>query len=113
MYLQNSDYRIPVKLLKGHYENSRGINTKKYTETETVFNVSCKSYGGTEKTVNNVIVIEDTMIIETWYRKDVTSMDAIQFLDDDSIYEVINNPENINRANKVLVFKVRRYDGGI
>lgn len=111
MYKGQPNYKVPVRLFRGSYEKVLGTNKKIYSETETVFKVSLKSYGGSEKLVNNQLVLEDTFVVETWYRKDITSMDAIQF--NNSLYEIINNPENINMENRKLLFKVRKYVGGV
>lgn len=112
-YKQQKNYRTPIKLLKGVYDDGNGIVTKTYEETDVIMNCSAISYNGTEKLVNDLIVIEDTCMIETYYRPDITSKDAIKFLDDNSIYEIISPPQDINREHKILLFKVRRYTGGV
>lgn len=112
-YQRQSRYNAKIRLLKGSYEKINGVNKKKYTETETTFLVSKKSYGGTEVVKNGIVVIEDTFTIETHYRSDVTSMDAIKFLQDDSVYEIINRPEDIGDEHRTMVFKVRRLSGGV
>ena len=111
MYKPSSQFAVPAKILKGSHERVNGVSTKTYTDGETIF-VSAKSYGGTEKEINGVYVIEDTLVIETWYRPDITSKDRIRLLDDDSEWEILNTPEDIERRHQFLKFKVKRVKGG-
>ena len=73
---------------------------------------SFKSYGGTERIVNGIYSIEDTANIETWYRPDISSNCRIARANDGAIFDVINEPENINMRNPFLKFKVKRVKGG-
>ena len=111
MYRPSSPFTTPTQILNGLYTNVNGVRTKQYVEGAIVF-VSAKSYGGTEKVVNDVYVIEDTMVIETWYRPDIKSTDRIRLLDDNSEWEIINTPEDIERRHQYLRFKVKRIKGG-
>jgi len=70
-----------------------------------------KTYGGTEKIINGVLVIEDTATIETWYRPDIKANCQIA-LDKDTVYDILGEPENINKRNQILKFKVKRHVGG-
>lgn len=111
MYKPSSPFNVPALILHGKFENVNGIRTKNYVEGEQIF-VSAKSYGGTEKVINNVYVIEDTLIIDTMYRNDIKSTDRIRLLDDNSEWEILNTPEDIDRMHLYLKFKVKRVKGG-
>lgn len=78
---------------------------------EFLIYISAKSYGGTERTVNDRYVIEDTLEVETWYRPDITSIDRIKLLDDGSYWEILNTPEDIERRHQFLKFKMKRLKG--
>lgn len=105
-------YDTPVKVLKPTISTVKGVKKKEYHESSEIINVSFKTYGGTEKTVNGVYTIEDTAIIETWYRPDITSICRIKRMSDEAVFDIINEPENINQRNQFLKFKVRRVKGG-
>lgn len=130
-----SDYRLEIKnpiplvlLIPKAIDKIKGVNTKKYPTVEEALSVknknnnsvnlffgSFKTYGGTEnkeKTINGLYVIEDTAVIETWYRPDITSNCRIARASDNTIYEVMNEPEDINQRHQFLKFKVRRVKGG-
>lgn len=109
-YKPSLPFNVPARIMKGTFEKINGVNVKTFTEGDLIW-VSAKSYGGTEKVVNDNYVIVDTLSIETWFRPDITSEDNIQLLDDNSEWEILNTPENIDRRNQYLKFKVKRYKG--
>lgn len=110
MFKIATDFNVPAKILKPSTIKVNGISQKVFEESETIF-ISAKSYGGTEKVVDDRLVIEDTLSIETWYRPDITSDCNIKLLTDGSEWEILNTPENIELRNQFLKFKVRRLKG--
>lgn len=80
--------------------------------TDNIFYGSFKTYGGTERDVNGVYSIIDTANIETYFRPDITSECRIARADDGAIFEIINEPEDINQRHQFLKFKVKRVKGG-
>ena len=127
-----SDYRLEIKnpiplvlLIPKSITQVKGVNKKEYPTIEealaikdknynsiNLFFGSFKSYGGTERIVNGIYSIEDTANIETWYRPDISSNCRIARANDGAIFDVINEPENINMRNQFLKFKVKRVKGG-
>ena len=101
---------VPAKILKPITTRVNGVTKKDFEESEVIF-ISAKSYGGTEKVINDLYVIEDTMVVETYYRPDITSDCNLRLLDDNSTWEILNTPENIDRRNMFLKFKVKRIKG--
>lgn len=127
-----SDYRLEIKnpiplvlLIPKSITQVKGVNKKEYPTIKealaikdkndnsiNLFFGSFKSYGGTERIVNGIYSIEDTANIETWYRPDISSNCRIARANDGAIFDVINEPENINMRNQFLKFKVKRVKGG-
>lgn len=103
-------FTVPALHLKRTKTKVNGANQETFTEGD-IFYCSAKSYGGTEKVVNGVYVIEDTWTVDTWYNPDFGKGDKIRFLDDDSEYEILASPENINRRGQYMRFKVVRVGG--
>ena len=103
-YKPNLPFNVPAMLLKRTLTKVNGVNQESFTE-KTMFFCSAKSYGGTEKQVNGVTVIEDTWTIDTWYNPDFGKGDKIRFLDDGTEYEILASPENINRRGQYMRFK--------
>lgn len=110
-YQPNVPFDVAFKILKLNKVFVNGVNSTEYVEETTVYYCSAKSYGGTEKVVNNVYVIEDTLIIDTYSNVPLKSKDRIKLLDDNTIYEVMNSPEIINRRSPYMRFKVVRIHG--
>lgn len=110
-YKPTMPFNVPAQIIRCEYRKVNGIKTKVFTDGDMIF-VSAKSYGGTERVINDGVVIEDTIHIETWFRPDITSKDCIRLLDDGSEWEIVNHPENIDRRNQYLKFKIQRRKGG-
>lgn len=116
-YRPQLDNPIPLILLTPTYKSVSGVTKKSFPtieealkNKENLFFGSFKTYGGTERDVNGVYSIEDTANIETWYRPDIKS-DCRVAREDGAIFDIINEPENINMRNQFLKFKVRRVKG--
>ena len=110
-YEANLPFDIPALHLKRSLEKVNGINQEVFTEADTPFSCSAKSYGGTEKQVNGVTVIEDTWIVDTYFNPAFGKGDKIRFLDDGTEYEILASPENINRRGQYMRFKVLHTGG--
>ena len=126
-----SDYRVEIKnpiplvlLIPKDTKQIKGVNKKEYPTVDESLSVkdknnnsvnlffgSFKTYGGTEKTVNGVYSIEDTANIETWYRPDIKANCRVA-LESGEIYDIMGEPEDINRRHQFLKFKVKRIKGG-
>ncbi|MDR3363900.1 MAG: hypothetical protein LBS91_02975 [Clostridiales Family XIII bacterium] len=96
--------------------HAKGVEKKAYGDEEALskaFGIfgSFSSYGGTEQSVNGVFAVEDTAVVETWYRPDVTAACRIDVAGAGE-YEIVTPPENINMRGVYLRFKVRALTGG-
>lgn len=113
-YRPNLPFSVPLLLLKPTKAIAVGVRQKTYDiENGILIYGSFKTYGGTEKTVDGLLSIDDTADVETWYRPDITSDCAIALADTGVQYQIINEPENINCRNQFLKFKVQRIKGGV
>jgi len=79
---------------------------------DPILNCSFKTYGGTEYVVNGSLVLLNTATLVTWYRQDIQAADRILLLQDQSLWEVIGEPENFDMRNQYLILKVRKISGG-
>lgn len=111
-----ADYRpptrfdTPVMLLTPTYGTYNGVKNKTYPDTGPMIMVSFRTFGGSEKVVNGIYSIENTATVETWYNPDIKAECRIVL--DDVPYEIINDPEDINRRHQFLRFKVKAVGGG-
>lgn len=97
-----------------------GVDKKTYPtiqealqDSNNIFYCSFKTYGGTEHDVNGIYAIEDTASVETWYRPDIKSNCKVARGNDGAIFDIINEPENIDQRNQFMKFKLKRNKGGV
>ena len=108
----------PLQLQQPLKGTSYGVNTKAYKNIDGVIMANFKTYGGTEKTDNGILSVEDTAQVVCWYRPDIKGDCRIVLLDGNEntvnakCYEILGEPENIEMRNMFLKFKVRRVKGG-
>lgn len=118
-YKPSFPFNVPMVLLVPTTTTVSGVRKKEFPtvrealkNTDNILYCSFKTYGGTERNLNGVYAIEDTANIETWFRPDVESNCRVARAVDGAVYEIINEPENINMMNQFLKFKIRRIKGG-
>lgn len=110
MYKPASPFNVALRLFKPVYTSTLGVAGKTY-DSGTRINGSFRSFGGSERDVNGVLSVEDTAVVETWYRPDLTSDCRIGVIGTDKVYEVMGEPEDIELRHQWLKFKVRRIKG--
>lgn len=108
-------YTTPLVVLKPTITKVGGVRAKVIPDVKDGFQIfaSFKSYGGTEQTVDGIYSIIDTASVETWYRPDITSDCIVVLTDTGAQYEIISEPENIDRRNQFMKFTVKRLKGGV
>lgn len=105
---------VPLMLLIPQYSEAYGVPTKTFPALSDGILIygTFRTYGGTEHEVDGVYSVEDTAIIETWYRPDIKTACRIVVPQTGAIYDILGEPENINMQNQYLKFKVMRVKGG-
>lgn len=110
-YKPSGPFVVPLVVFIPKYVTAKGSTKKIYPETGELIYCTFRTFGGTETTKNDALVIEDTVIVETWFRPDIKS--DCKIVDNDGIeYEILGTPENINKRNQYLKFKMRSVRGG-
>ena len=94
-------------------ERINGVTVKTYDPDGIVRFCNFSTYGGTEREVNGVYVVEDTAQVVTWYEPDIKGGDRIRLLETGADYEIIGEPEDIELRRQEMQFKVRRVRGGV
>lgn len=110
----------PLLLQTPKTVSAYGVSKKTWEDVGGVIMANFKTFGGTEKTDNGVLSVEDTAQIVCWYRPDIKSDCRLIRLADGkdekgnwkAAFEVLGEPENIEMRNQFLKFKVRRIKGG-
>ena len=112
MYKFNIDqFATPARIKRCIIKDVQGAKSKTYSEPDTEqISINFKTYGGTEELHNGTLVILDTATVTTWYNPDIKAGDRI-VLDDGSEWEIKNTPENLERRNQFMQFRVQRVGG--
>lgn len=110
-YIPKEPFTVPMMVYIPQTKTAKGSTKKVYPKTGELIYCSFRTFGGTERTSNDTLVVEDTAVIETWYRPDIKS-DCIVEDAAGQRYDILGTPENINMRNQVLRFKVRAVKGG-
>lgn len=109
----SSNWTIQRSYVSIHSRNQNGQRRceKVYPSEGELIHCSFKTFGGTEVKSNDVLVIEDTAVIETWYRPDIKPDCILKDVAGLS-YEILGTPEDINQRHQCLKFKIRKIAGG-
>lgn len=110
-YKPSGPFNVPLYLFAPTVKTVKGSAKKAYPKIGELIMCTFRTFGGTEVTTNDVLTIENTAVVETWYRPDIKA--DCRFKDEDGItYEVLGTPENINKRNQYLKFKIKAIRGG-
>lgn len=101
----------PCELLIPTKTKINGVEVREYPATGLRFFANVKSYGGSERVSNDLLVIEDTVVVTTWFRPDIKPLCRVKVLPTGAVYEVMSEPENWDMRSQFLVCKCRRVKG--
>lgn len=112
MYKPTTPFSVAMQVLVPTTTRVQGVAKKVYTEGAVFFG-SFRTFGGSEREVNDVIQIDKTATIDTWYRPDITANCQIRILENGQVYDIISDPEDIEMRHQYLQFKVRKVGGAV
>lgn len=109
-YRPTHPFNVPFRLWTAQGATVKGSYKKTYTDSG-IINASFRTFGGTEVVKDGVLSVENTAVIETWFRPDIKADSRLE-AEDGTMYEVFGTPENINGRNQFLYFKIKAIKGG-
>ena len=109
MFKLSGPLATPATLYNPTYSTSYGVPEKTWDKGTQIF-CTFRTFGGTETTVNDLTTVENTAVIETWFRPDITSESKLVV--NGKEYEVLGDPEDISMRHQYLQIKVRQIKGG-
>lgn len=110
-YQPNVPFNVPFKILYGTSTTVNGVRAIEYIEDTEIYYCSTKSYVGSVKTINDLSVEETRLIVDSYWFPKLKKNDRVRLLDDDTIWELNVDPENINRRNQYSRFTMVRIHG--
>jgi hypothetical protein len=113
-YKPAKDFNTPMLLyVVTGYTKNMGVETPVHATEGILFYGSFATYGGTERTVNDVVVVEDTATVETWYNPAFTASARVALANaSGKLYEIVGEPENIEQRNLYTKMKLTAVRGG-
>ena len=111
-YKPAAPFNVAMRLLIPTETYVKGSIKKVFPEAKdsTLFFGSFRTFGGSESIENDVYTVVSTGIIDTWYRPDIKANCRIYLLESDETYEIVNDPEDIEKRHQFLQFKVRKVE---
>lgn len=110
--IEASQMTTVMKLQQPVFVKGYGVNSKTWQDTDLLIRCNFKTFGGTEKNVNNILIVEDTAQIVCWFTPEIKSDCRLVRMSDNAVFEILGEPENIEMRNQFLKFKIRRVKGG-
>ena len=113
-FIPNAPFDVAMKLLIPTTIKVKGVTKKTFPDPATIEEVffgSFRTYGGTENFSNDIYMVFDTAIIETWYDPRFASDCQIYICETQRLYNIITRPENINMRHQFVQFKVENVGG--
>lgn len=114
-YRTAAPFSVAFKLLAPTVDYVRGARVLEYPDPSDVDDIrfcSFRTFGGTERMVNEVYAVDDTATLNTWYDPAITADCRVYVCETGKTYEVMGTPENIDMRNQYLSVKVRAIGGG-
>lgn len=115
-YNPAAPFTTPMKILIPTYQVVKGNRQKVWpdpsnlAEDYLIFG-TFRSFGGTDLKQNDLLVVEATGYVETWYRPDITSNVRLYMIPTGESYEILGDPENIEMRNQYLKIRVQKIGG--
>ena len=103
-------FNVAMRLLIPTETYVKGTVKKVYPEPQDspLLFGSFRTFGGSETVVNNVYSVEATGVIDTWYRPEIKPNCRIYIIESNETYEIVNDPEDIEKRHQFIQFKVRK-----
>lgn len=109
-YRPNTPFATAMQLLVPTSTMVKGVRKDTWTEG-LVFNGSFRTWGGTDSFNNDVYTVVATGTIDTWYDPSIKSNCRVKIIETGEVYDIINEPEDINMRHQFLQFRVQKVGG--
>ena len=111
-YKPQSPFSVPFKISTPTLTTVKGVPTKTYTEGETIYFGTFKTFGGTESVKDGLYSVIDTATLETWYTPVLKADCRVNLLESGELYEVVGTPEDIQKRHQYMKARLQAVKGG-
>lgn len=109
-YKPSVPFNVAMQLMIPTELKVYGVSKKTWTPGR-IFYGSFRTFGGTERVMDDVMTVVDTATIDTWYDTDIKPECQIKILENGKFYDIISDPEDIEMRHQYIQFKVQRAGG--
>ena len=112
-YRPSAPFTVAMKVLVPTTTSEYGVVKKAFSDPQTSaeFFGSFRTFGGTENVRDDLYTVINTAVIDTWYRPDIKSNCKIYICETGDIYDVVQDPEDIDMRHQYMRFKVKKTGG--
>ena len=90
----------------------KGVEVKEFSDSGTIFG-SYVTFGGTERVVNDVLVVDDTATVECYFDPRITAACRLRNTASGTRYDIIGAPEDIECRGQYMRIRVQAIRGGV
>lgn len=111
-YKPQAPFTVPFQISTPTTTTVKGVPTKTYTESKTVYFGTFRTFGGTESVKDGLYSVINTATLETWFTPDLKANCRVHILQTGEVYEVVGTPENIQLRNQYMKARLQAVEGG-
>jgi hypothetical protein len=107
-------FNVPFEVQSPVVSMVKGVEVKSFNPPRESFRVSGSyvTFGGSERVVNGLTVVDDTGTIECYFDPRIAADCRLLNLNTQTSHEVVGAPENIEGRNQFLRLRVQAVKGG-
>lgn len=111
-YKPQAPFSVPFQISSPTITTVKGVPTKTYTPSQTVYFGTFRTFGGTESVKDGLYSVINTATLETWFTPELKANCRVHILQTDEVYEVVGTPENIQLRNQYMKARLQAVEGG-
>lgn len=115
-YKPAAPFVTPMYLLNPTYKTVKGTPKETWPkisdlgDDDLIFG-NFRTFGGTDVITNDLYMVQATGTIDTWYRPDIQSKSRLYMIETGETYEILGDPEDVERRHQYMRIKVRKIGG--
>lgn len=114
-YRPKVPFNVPMKLLIPTTTKVKGTKKKVYPNPDDkdvrLFYGSFRTFGGTLRVYDDVLTVDNTATIDTWYDPAFQSDARIYLCETGETYDIVSDPEDIDMRHQYMQFSVQKVGG--
>lgn len=115
-YKPAAPFATPMYVLTPTYKTVKGVRQQVWPAVDTLGDEdlifgSFRSFGGTDVSRDDLVVVQSTATVDTWYRPDIQSNIRLYLPQTGDTYEILGDPEDISMRHQYMRIRVSKIGG--